>query len=109
MYAKVILGKNKIVHLCWKRGLMLAIGLNPSEIKELEIKEENIREGDPVSIDRLTRVKDDMKPRQTEGYDQLLIWALAGVKKEPELKDNIEQLNKIFTGSLNPKNVTFSR
>ena len=48
MYAKVILGKNRIVHLSWKRGVMLAIGLEPSRIKELEIKEENIREGDPV-------------------------------------------------------------
>ena len=52
-YAKVILGKNRRVHLSWKRGVMLAIGLEPSQIKELEIKQENIREGDPISIDNV--------------------------------------------------------
>ena len=56
-YAKVISGKNKRVHLSWRRGVMLAIGLEPDQIRELEIKEENMKEGDPVSIDRVTRMK----------------------------------------------------
>ena len=85
---------------------MLAIGLQPDRIRELEIKEENMKEGDPISIDQLTRMKDGMKPRQTVGYDQPLLWALAGTKKEPELHGNTEQLNKILK-FLNAKGIGY--
>ena len=85
---------------------MLAIGLDPSRIKELEIKEENRREGDPVSMDKLIRMKDGMKLRQTQGYDKLLIWALAGANKESELQKNVKQLNKILK-FLNSKGIGY--
>ena len=75
---------------------MLATGLMPSEIKELEIKEENRKPDDPITMDRLIRMRDGMKPRETQGYDQPLIWALASAKKEPELHGNVLQLNKIL-------------
>ena len=92
----MILGKNRIVHLSWKRGVMLSIGLDTSQIRELEIKQDNIREGDSVTIDALERMKIGMKPRRMDGYDDLLIFALAATKKEEKLRNNSEQLNKIL-------------
>ena len=80
--------------------------MEPDLIRELEIKEENMKEGEPVSIERLIRMKDGMKPRQTEGYEQPLLWALAGAKKEPELHGKTKQLNKILK-FLNSKGIGY--
>ena len=51
-------------------------------------------------------MKDGMKPRRTEGYDQPLICALARAKKEPELHGNVQQLNKILK-FLNAKGIGY--
>ena len=105
-YAKVVIGKNKRVHLSWKREVMIAIGLDPSEIEQLKIKEENRKPGDPISMDRLMKMKSGMKARRTEGYEQPLIWALADTKKEPALFGNVKQLNKILK-FLNAKGIGY--
>ena len=106
MYAKVILGKNRIQHLSWKRAVLLAIGLDPDLIRELEIKEENRREGDKKTLEQITRMNVGLRKREMDGYDEPLIWALATAKKEPELKSNREQLNKILK-YLNTKGIGY--
>ena len=70
--------------------------MEPSRISRLEIKEENLKPGDPISMESLIGMKDGMKARATEGYDQILIWALAGANKDPDIRGNVKQLHKIL-------------
>ena len=52
-----ILGDDKIVHLSWKREVLLAIGMNISKIVELRIKLSNCKQDEPVHLQRMKRIE----------------------------------------------------